>query len=83
MNSCVIKCIIKDSFCEHKGAGAVMFMESGRNNSLSVCDEQDLDGDAIASLAGSSCLYLAEVIVIKMIDMIYTLVWICLRFSKL
>ncbi len=60
MSPLEIRRVISNGFPTFHGASAATFMESGRDNSLSVISDQALSGDAVANLAGNGSVYLAE-----------------------
>ena len=60
MTSANIKETISNCFSEFPTKG-FQFMKSNRDNSLSIMDEQELNGDETAALAGEGSLYLTQV----------------------
>lgn len=56
-----IKRVITDCFSTFEGAKGVKFMKCNQDNSLSIEENQTLNGDETAEVAGGGSLYLTEV----------------------
>ena len=61
MNLSVIRQVIVDAFSSITDASKAKFMRSGRDNTLTIIDDQVLSGNDVAEIAGNGSLYLLEV----------------------
>ena len=58
MNPSVIRQVIVDAFSSITDASKAKFMRSGRDNTLTIIDDQVLSGNDVAEIAGNGSLYL-------------------------